>query len=132
MGAAVNDRLHHQPRHGVFFWAHLVLVFGFLVYLGDSKHLHIVTAAVNVVLREEKPKERLRPIDIDAVMSALDASDQHFGAVAREHFSWKDVLDLYSCTECAVSSPAPLIVSTPSPTRIRTSAGTSRSSTTPS
>jgi Fe-S oxidoreductase len=86
--------------HGAFFWAHLLLVFGFLVYLGYSKHLHIVTAAFNVVLREEKPKGRLRLLDIDAVMSAPDASDQHFGADALEHFSWKDVLDLYSCTEC--------------------------------
>jgi Fe-S oxidoreductase len=86
--------------HGVFFWGHLLLVFGFVVYLGYSKHLHIVTAAFNVVLRDEKPKGRLRPIDIDAVMSAPDESDQHFGAAALEHFSWKDVLDLYSCTEC--------------------------------
>jgi Fe-S oxidoreductase len=86
--------------HGIFFWSHLLLVFGFLVYLGYSKHLHIVTAAFNVVLREEKPKGRLRPIDIDAVMSAPDEGDQHFGAAALGHFSWKDVLDLYSCTEC--------------------------------
>jgi Fe-S oxidoreductase len=86
--------------HGIFFWSHLLLVFGFLVYLGYSKHLHVVTAAFNVVLREKKPKGRLRPIDIDAVMSAPDEGDQHFGAAALEHFSWKDVLDLYSCTEC--------------------------------
>jgi Fe-S oxidoreductase len=33
-------------------------------------------------------------------MSAPDESDRHFGAAALEHFSWKDVLDLYSCTEC--------------------------------
>src|ERR1019366_9586669 len=57
-------------------------------------------AAVNVVLREQRPRARLRPIDIDAVMSAPDESDRHFGAAALEHFSWKDVLDLYSCTEC--------------------------------
>src|SRR4029077_10719094 len=33
--------------HGIFFWGHLMLVFGFLVYLGYSKHLHIITAAPN-------------------------------------------------------------------------------------
>jgi Fe-S oxidoreductase len=33
-------------------------------------------------------------------MSASDPGDQHLGASALEHFSWKDVLDLYSCTEC--------------------------------
>ena len=52
-----------------------------------------------MVLRDAAPKGRLRPIDIEAVMSASDA-DQHFGTGALEHFSWKDVLDLYSCTEC--------------------------------
>jgi Fe-S oxidoreductase/nitrate reductase gamma subunit len=86
--------------HGVFFWAHLTLVFGFLVYLGYSKHLHIVTAPLNVVLSDRQPRGRLRPLDIEAVMSAADERDQHFGAGALEHFSWKDVLDLYTCTEC--------------------------------
>ena len=66
--------------HGVFFWAHLTLVFGFLVYLGHSKHLHIVTAPVNVVLRDQGPRGRLRLLDIDAVMSAADGHDQRFGA----------------------------------------------------
>jgi len=86
--------------HGVFFWAHLLLVFGFLVYLGYSKHLHIVTAPVNVVLREQGPRGRLRTVDIEAVMSAPDQRDQRFGAGALEDLSWKDVLDLYTCTEC--------------------------------
>ena len=86
--------------HGVFFWAHLTLVFGFLVYLGYSKHLHIVTAPLNVVLSNRQPKGRLRSLDIEAVMSATDERDQHFGAAALEDFSWKDVLDLYTCTEC--------------------------------
>jgi len=86
--------------HGLFFWAHLVLVFGFLVYLGYSKHLHIVTAPINVVLREQGPRGRLRTVDIEAVMSAPDERDQHFGARSFEDFSWKDVLDLYTCTEC--------------------------------
>jgi Fe-S oxidoreductase len=86
--------------HGLFFWAHLVLVFGFLVYLGYSKHLHIVTAPINVVLREQGPRGRLCTVDIEAVMSAPDERDQHFGARSFEDFSWKDVLDLYTCTEC--------------------------------
>ena len=86
--------------HGLFFWAHLVLVFGFLVYLGYSKHLHIVTAPINVVLREQGPRGRLCTVDIEAVMSAPDERDQHFGARSFEDLSWKDVLDLYTCTEC--------------------------------
>ena len=86
--------------HGIFFWAHLTLVFGFLVYLGYSKHLHIITSVPNVFFKNERPKGALRTLDIEAVMNAEKEADQHFGAGALEHFSWKDMLDLYTCTEC--------------------------------
>ena len=86
--------------HGITFWTHLCLVFGFLVYLGYSKHLHIVTAVFNVFFKNEKPKGALPTVDIDAIMNAENEADQHFGPVAIEHFSWKDMLDMYTCTEC--------------------------------
>jgi len=80
--------------HGITFWTHLTLVFTFLVYLGYSKHLHIITAAPNSFFRNVNAKGRLVPID-------LEAEDvDHFGASKLQHFSWKDVLDLYTCTEC--------------------------------
>jgi Fe-S oxidoreductase len=80
--------------HGLTFWSHLTLVFTFLVYLGYSKHLHIITAAPNAFFRNLQPKGRLTPID-------LEAEDvDHFGSSRLEHFSWKDMLDLYTCTEC--------------------------------
>jgi len=86
--------------HAIFFWAHLTLVFGFLVYLGYSKHLHIITSVPNVLFKNEGSKGALRTLDIEAVMNAEQEADQHFGAGALEHFSWKDMLDLYTCTEC--------------------------------
>jgi Fe-S oxidoreductase len=86
--------------HGIFFWGHLVLVFSFLVYLGYSKHLHIVSAAPNVFFKSTRPKGALPTLDIEAVMNAEDEADQHFGPVTLEHFSWKDMLDMYTCTEC--------------------------------
>ena len=66
--------------HGIFFWAHLTLVFGFLVYLGYSKHLHIITSVPNVFFKNEQPKGALRTLDIEAVMNAENEADQHFGA----------------------------------------------------
>jgi Fe-S oxidoreductase len=86
--------------HGFFFWGHLSLVFSFLVYLGYSKHLHIVTSTFNVIFMNTKPKGRLVPVDLEAVMNAEDETDQHFGVGELNQFSWKDVLDLYTCTEC--------------------------------
>jgi len=87
--------------HGIFFWLHLSLVFGFLVYLGRSKHLHIVTAAPNVFFASTKPKARLRPLDIEGIMAASETQpDIHFGVAKLAELSQKDVLDFYSCTEC--------------------------------
>jgi Fe-S oxidoreductase len=79
--------------HGIFFWLHLVLVFSFLVYLGFSKHLHIVTSVPNVIFKNVRPKGALPLMD-------LEAETDHYGASKVEHFSWKDMLDLYTCTEC--------------------------------
>jgi Fe-S oxidoreductase len=86
--------------HGFFFWGHLTLVFSFLVYLGYSKHLHIITAAPNVFFKSTTPKGALPALDIESVMNAENEADQHFGPVTLQHFSWKDMLDLYTCTEC--------------------------------
>jgi len=87
--------------HGAFFWLHLSLVFGFLVYLGRSKHLHIVTAAPNVFIASTRPKGRMRPLDIEGVMAASETDpDVHFGVARLAEFTQKDVLDYYSCTEC--------------------------------
>lgn len=79
--------------HGIFFWVHLSLVFSFMVYLGYSKHLHIVTAGPNIYLRNLGARTALTTPD-------LEADVDHYGASKLEHFTWKDTLDLYSCTEC--------------------------------
>ncbi|HET9052157.1 MAG TPA: (Fe-S)-binding protein [Candidatus Dormibacteraeota bacterium] len=93
-GGLAPDGTALEVLHGVFFWGHLTLVFGFLVYLGYSKHLHIVTSTPNVLFRQLRPKGALSTPD-------LEAEDvDHFGVSKLEHFSWKDMLDLYTCTEC--------------------------------
>jgi Fe-S oxidoreductase len=81
-----------------FLWAHLALVLGFLVYLGYSKHLHIVVSAVNVFLTKTKPLGTLTPLRID--MAALEAGTQSLGAEEITDLTHKELLDLYSCTEC--------------------------------
>ncbi len=83
-----------EVLHGVFFWAHLTLVLSFLVYLGFSKHLHIITSTPNVFFLDLRPKGGLPTPDFEA------PDIEHFGASKLEHLSWKDVLDLYTCTEC--------------------------------
>jgi len=81
----------------VLVWAHLLLVLGFLTYLPKSKHLHIITAAPNVFFAKNGPGGRLEPLRID-----LDAADDdlRFGAAVATDLSRKQILDLFSCTEC--------------------------------
>jgi len=81
----------------VFVWSHLLIVLGFLTFLPKSKHLHIITAAPNVFLAKDGPTGRLEPLRID-----LDGAEDElrFGAAVATDLTRKQVLDLYSCTEC--------------------------------
>ncbi|CAB1128684.1 putative iron-sulfur-binding oxidoreductase FadF [Candidatus Hydrogenisulfobacillus filiaventi] len=65
-------------------------VLAFLAYLPYSKHFHIFLAVPNVYLRNLGPRGTLVPVPPQDTM-----------AVRRfEDFTWKDILDLYTCTEC--------------------------------
>lgn len=91
------------------FWIHSSLVLIFLNILPYSKHFHIITAVPNVALSDVTPPGRLPPIAKDAeelmakVEKAMEREDMlaaPIGFARIEHFSWKDVLDFYTCTEC--------------------------------
>jgi Fe-S oxidoreductase len=86
-----------EASERVLAWVHLLLVLGFLVYLPRSKHLHILTAAPNVYLAKNGPGGRLEPLRID--LESADA-DLRFGAAVATDLSRKEMLDLFSCTEC--------------------------------
>ncbi len=81
-----------------FVLIHLAVVFGFLLLIGYSKHLHIFTSPLNVAFgRQPIALGALRPIHID--MENM-SEDDVFGAMRVEDFSWKQLLDGYTCTEC--------------------------------
>jgi Fe-S oxidoreductase len=78
-------------------WFHLLIILGFLVYLGYSKHLHIATSAINVWLANTRPRGTLAPLRID--LEAAEG-DVHLGAATISDLTRKEALDLYACTEC--------------------------------
>ena len=82
----------------LFLWAHLALVLGFLVYLPYSKHLHIITSAINVWFASTRPRGALEPLRID--MDRLESGEQSLGAQTLSDLTRKELLDLYACTEC--------------------------------
>jgi Fe-S oxidoreductase len=74
-------------------WAHVVTILAFAAYLPRTKHLHIVTTLPNVYFRSSRPRGALQLIDDIE-------SKETFGAANIRDFSWKQLLDGYTCTEC--------------------------------
>jgi Fe-S oxidoreductase len=85
-----------EALYRVGWWGHVLLVLGFLVYIPHSKHLHIVTAGPNVYFRTSRPRGALSTTNIEERLER----DEPVGVSRIEQFSWKDLLDTYSCTEC--------------------------------
>ena len=81
----------------VLVWAHVLLILGFLAYLPYSKHLHIVTAAVNVFFGRTRARGRLEPLRFD---EDVPEDELRFGAGTVADLTWKQMLDTFSCTEC--------------------------------
>ena len=97
------------PVSTVGFWLHASLVLIFLNILPYSKHFHIITAIPNVFLSDLTAPGRLRPMAktteallerVEKASEADDPENSRIGYSKIEHFSWKDLLDLYTCTEC--------------------------------
>ncbi|HLH66702.1 MAG TPA: (Fe-S)-binding protein [Solirubrobacteraceae bacterium] len=81
-----------------FVWAHVVTILGFLAYLPRSKHLHIVSAAVNVWYGRTRHRGRLEPLRFDD--PSVPEEQIRFGAGTSAELTWKEMLDTFTCTEC--------------------------------
>ena len=73
------------------YWTHVVCLMVFLNFLPYGKHFHIITGLPNVFFKRLTPSGQLRKLDLEA---------EQFGAKTPMDLSWKEGLDLYSCTEC--------------------------------
>ena len=77
---------------------HLAVVFSFLVLVVNSKHMHIFTSPINVLFgRQPIALGRLKPLHID--MENM-TEETVLGAGKVEDFTWKQLLDGFTCTEC--------------------------------
>lgn len=75
-----------------FWWMHAIILLIFLNYLPYSKHLHIITAIPNCFFRSFEFPRTLEPLEFKA--------GNDFGVSKITQFTWKDLLDFFSCTEC--------------------------------
>lgn len=81
-----------QSMVSFFWWSHAIILLLFMNYLPHSKHMHILTAIPNCFFKSlEKPNTQPRE---EFVKGAS------FGAGSVEQFTWKDLFDGFSCTEC--------------------------------
>ena len=78
-----------------FYWAHVASILAFLIYIPGSKHRHMFAAAPNIFFRSLAPKGQLPPPPPAADDAERAGRVQHF-----RDFTWKDLLDGLSCTEC--------------------------------
>jgi Fe-S oxidoreductase len=78
----------------VVYWIHILTILGFLIYIPGSKHLHLLAAAPNVFLKPLKRPKAMIKTDIE------DEEAESFGLGKVSELNWKNVLDLYACTEC--------------------------------
>jgi Fe-S oxidoreductase len=94
--AGLGDGALNCVRHAGF-WIHSALVLIFLNLLPYSKHFHVITAIPNVYLQGLDPPGRLPPIeDIEGRLER----EETLGVKRIDQFSWKAILDWYTCTEC--------------------------------
>lgn len=75
----------------VAWWIHAVLILAFMNYLPYSKHLHVLTSLPNVFLGPTSPSASISQMDFEA---------DKFGVSDIEDFSWKTLLDGFTCTHC--------------------------------
>ena len=94
LGSGVNSVLAT-----VFLILNIAVISGFIVFIAYSKHLHIFIAPINVAFSR-------RPRALGALGSTPDMDmenvdeDTVFGVGEVGHFTWKQMLDFATCTEC--------------------------------
>ncbi|MCL5076784.1 MAG: (Fe-S)-binding protein [Actinobacteria bacterium] len=83
----------------VFLELNIAVIMAFLVFVTYSKHLHIFTSSLNVAF-SRRPKA-LGALGVTPNMDPeLLSEDDVFGVGKIEHLTWKQNLDLATCTEC--------------------------------
>jgi Fe-S oxidoreductase len=94
LGVGVNSVLE-----AVFLLGNVAIIAGFMVFVSYSKHLHIFLAPLNVGV-SRRPRalgglDKTPDMDMERV-----TEDTVFGAGKMEDFTWKQMLDFATCTEC--------------------------------
>ncbi len=84
-----------RATYATAWWAHIFALYAFANYLPYSKHFHVYTSLPNVLLRPLAEPGRLANMDLENIQEGTT-----LGVARVTDLNWKQLLDLYSCTEC--------------------------------
>ncbi len=83
-----------QAIFNVSYFTHIVIVLAFLNYLPYGKHFHVITALFNVFFIRKTAYGRLSKMNLE------DEEATSFGTGTLEDMTWKQALDVVTCTQC--------------------------------
>ena len=75
-------------------WGHFAFMLTFRVYVPLSKLIHLFAGPANVFFADLGPRGLLKDCDVE------DEDADHFGVTRPDEFTWRQLLDFYSCMEC--------------------------------
>ncbi|MBU1194272.1 MAG: (Fe-S)-binding protein [Proteobacteria bacterium] len=87
-----------QGLHIFTYFVHDLAFFFFLNFLPMGKHFHVITSIFNVFFMRVK-KGNIKPVKYGISDEQLDDLET-FGVKKLEDFTWKHMLDFYSCADC--------------------------------
>ena len=87
-----------QIIHLGAYFSHELIFFFFLCFLPLGKHFHVITSLPNVFFMK-LDKGSIKPVQWGVKDEDLDELES-FGAKKFEDFTWKHMLDFYSCADC--------------------------------
>jgi len=84
-----------QWIYSVMWWIHLLTLYAFANELPYGKHFHVYTALFNSFFANLDAPGKLPTMDLENI-----DEDTRFGVATVTDLTWKQMLDLYTCTEC--------------------------------
>jgi len=94
--SASTDTL--QAIHIASYYIHDLTFFFFLCFLPLGKHFHVITSIFNVFFMR-LDRGNIKPVKHGIKDEDLDDLES-FGVKKLEDFTWKHILDFYSCADC--------------------------------
>ena len=87
-----------QGIHIIMYYVHDLVFFSFLCFLPMGKHFHVITSFFNVFFMRID-RGNIKPVRYGVADDKLDDLES-FGVKKLEDFTWKHILDFYSCADC--------------------------------